>query len=101
MSTGPTNSASSSSSSTTPAPAPAKETWSQFLARANPVAIIEQVKTDVEAVQADITKISGGMLTITTEIGLLRTALTAAGINLPPSVLAELNSAVLTPATSK
>lgn len=55
------------------------------------VADIETLKTDLESAQALITKLSGGFLTATTELALLKQVLATAGINIPiiPLITAE------------
>ncbi len=44
---------------------------------------VEIIKADLEAAQAVITELSGGLLNAQTELALLRLALTNAGITIP------------------
>lgn len=73
---------------------PVGATWWQRLESLNPERFITDLRNDLDEARADlieaqqeITTLSGGYLTVTTELQLLRQALSAAGIELPVSVL--------------
>lgn len=70
------------------------ETLIQRLESLNPEKILAELRTDLKNartdlsdIQAVVTKLSNGYLTVSSELELLRSALTSAGVSLPTTVV--------------